>query len=411
MNTHQAATVPLSPGVPLWPPSTGKWKIAAAAWMVTAIFILSNSATPLYVHWQQQFAFSSATLTVIFASYIVGLLCSLLIAGQLSDRLGRKVILVPGFLIAMVACSLFATASSVAALVAARFLTGISVGIIVSAGMAAVVDAGGPDRKRQASLAASVAMVLGAGLGPLLSGTLAQMLDSPIWPIFGIELAILATALALIVAIPLPSLPRASVAPTSKRLRLPSVPAQNRLDVVMGIALFAPGITATSFVLSLGPTLLSKLMLVDNPLVAGGTACLMFMSATGVQFAVKHLPVRTVLLLSAAATALSMATLILAVHVVEPALLLVAAILAGMGQGLGQLGGLTAIGMRVPDQQRAQANALLNIGAYIPAGLLPLATGFLMDRSGIGVGTTTFAVVVIAATAAAAGFVGTRLTR
>jgi len=38
-----------------------------AAWMVTAVFMLSNSPTPLYVHWQRQLGFSSGTLTVIFA--------------------------------------------------------------------------------------------------------------------------------------------------------------------------------------------------------------------------------------------------------------------------------------------------------------------------------------------------------
>jgi MFS family permease len=410
MNTHQAATAPLATVAHRPPTSTDGWKIAAAAWMVTAVFILSNSATPLYVHWQRQFAFSAATMTMIFAAYIAGLLSALLVAGQLSDRLGRKAVLVPGFLIAMAACGLFATATSVAALVAARFLTGIAVGIIVSAGMAAVVDAGGPDRKRQASLAASVAMVLGAGLGPLLAGTLAQVMDSPVWTIFGIELALLATALAVIVALPSPVLPHGSALPV-QGLRLPSVPAQNRLDLALGIAVFAPGITATSFVLSLGPALLSKLLHVSSPLVAGGTACLMFMSATGVQFAVKKLPIRTVLLLGTTATALAMAAMLIAVHAAVAVVLLAAAVLAGMGQGLGQLGGLTSIGMKVPDQQRAQANSLLNIGGYIPAGLLPVATGFLIDRAGLAAGATTFAVVLIAAAAAAAVFVASRLPR
>jgi MFS family permease len=411
MNTHQAAATSLTAVAHRPPPSTGGWKIAAAAWMVTAVFIVSNSATPLYVHWQRQFAFSSATLTAIFASYIAGLLGALLVAGQLSDRLGRKAVLVPGFLIAMAACGLFATAASVAALVAARFLTGIAVGVIVSAGMAAVVDAGGPDRKRQASLAASVAMVLGAGLGPLLAGTLAQVMDRPVWAIFGIELALLATALGVILVMPMAGLPRGGGAVAATRWRLPSVPPQNRLDLALGIAVFAPGISATSFVLSLGPALLSKLLHVSSPLVAGGTACLMFMSATGVQFAVKALPMRTVLLLGTAATALSMAAMIGAIHAAAPALLLAAAVLAGMGQGLGQLGGLTSIGMKVPDQQRAQANSLLNIGAYIPAGLLPVAAGFLIDRAGLAAGATTFAVVLIAAAAAAAGFVAARLQR
>jgi MFS family permease len=393
------------------PPSTASWKIPAAAWMVTAVFILSNSATPLYLHWQRQFAFSSATLTVIFAAYIIGLLGALLLAGQLSDRLGRKAVLLPGFLIAMAACGLFISASSVAALIAARFLTGMAVGVIVSAGMAAVVDVGGPAHKRQASQAASIAMVLGAGLGPLLAGTLAQKMSDPVATIFGVEFALLASAMVVMLAMPMPRPPRDNGNGAGARLRLPSVPAQNRLDLALGVAVFAPGLSATSFVLALGPALLSKLLHITSPLLAGGTACLMFMSATGVQFAVKKLPIRTILLLGATATALSMAALIGAIHAALPALLLTAAGLAGMGQGLGQLGGLTSIGMRVPDHQRAQANSLLNIGAYIPAGLLPVATGFLIDRAGMAAGATTFATVLITAAIAAACFVASRLPR
>jgi hypothetical protein len=135
------------------------------------------------------------------------------------------------------------------------------------------------------------------------------------------------------------------------------------------------------------------------------------MSATGVQFAVRNLPIRTVFLLSAAATALSMSAMILAVRAAQPALLLAAAILAGMGQGQGQLGGLTLIGLNVRDQQRAQANSLMNIGGYMPAGLLPVATGFLIDRVGLATGTIGFALLLIATSAAAAGFVATRLPR
>lgn len=409
MNTHQAISDPATVAHRL--PSLPGWKIAAAAWVVTVVFILSNSATPLYAHWQRQFAFSSATLTVIFASYIAGLLGALLVAGQLSDRFGRKAVLVPGILIAMVASGLFITAGSVATLVAARFLTGIAVGVVVSAGMAAVMDVGGQGRMRQASLAASVAMVLGAGLGPLLAGTLTQVIDHPIWAIFGTELALLLTALAVVVAMDLPSRARDNDGVGAKRLTLPSIPAENRLDLALGIAVFAPGISATSFVLSLGPTLLSNLLHVSSPLVAGGTACLMFMSATGVQFAVKKLSIRTILLLGAATTALSMILLILAVYTAVPALLLIAAVMAGMGQGQGQLGGLTLIATRVADQQRAQGNSLLNIGGYIPAGLLPVAAGFLIDRIGLAAGATSFAVVMISAAVVATAFVASRLPR
>jgi len=377
--------------------------IAAAAWLVTAVFILSNSATPLYVYWQRQFAFSSASMTVIFSAYIAGLIGALLVAGQLSDRFGRKAVLAPGLVLAMLACVLFTTAASVHALVAARFLTGVAVGTGVAAGMAAVVEAGGSERKRQASQAASIAMVVGAGLGPLLAGTLAQLIAQPAPAIFITELLLIATALIVLMTRPSSHVGRAGLA-----WRLPTVQAQYRMDIASGVAVFAPGLSATSFVLALGPALLSKLLHVSSPLVAGGTACLMFMSATGAQLALKHLPIRTILQLGAGATALAMIAVTTAIHTEAPALLLLAAVLGGMGQGLGQLGGLSAIGVRVPDTQRAQAISLLNIGAYIPAGLLPVACGFLIDRIGMEAGATAFAAVLFLGALAAAYFVTTR---
>lgn len=362
----------------------------AAAWMVTAVFMLSNSATPLYVHWQEQMGFSSGLLTVIFALYIAGLLGTLLVAGQLSDYYGRKPVLLPGLLAALIACGLFATATSIGMLAAGRLLAGVAVGVIVSAGMAAVLDAGGTEHKRRAALLASVAMVLGAGLGPLLAGWLAQALTQPVMPIFAIEALVLLTA--LVVAMRLPA--RRAPAAGPLRLRLPHVPVSNRGQVLCGIATFGPGITATSFVLALGPSLLARLLDVRSPLLAGGMACAMFFAAVGVQFAVRQWPVTRIFLTSTAATVLAMASLTLAIHAALVPALIVSALLAGAGQGLGQLGGLTLIGLHVPDTHRAQSNAVLNIGGYIPAGLLPVATGYLIDAVGLATGATLFAVVL-----------------
>lgn len=382
------------------PTPTGLW---AAAWVVTAVFMLSNSTTPLYVHWQQQLGFSSGVLTVIFALYIAGLLGTLLIAGQLSDRYGRKIVLIPGLLAALVACLLFASASSVMMLAIGRFLAGIAVGVIVSAGMAAVVDVGGPEHKRRAALLASVAMVLGAGLGPLLSGGLAQSLAQPVLPIFSIEALVLLSALGIVWWLPL----RRPITSGPARLRLPTVPQANRRQVACGIVTFGPGITATSFVLALGPSLLSHLLDVRSPLLAGGMACAMFLTATGVQFAAKQWPIRRIFAASASATVLSMVGLALAIHASLVPALVASAMLAGAGQGLGQLGGLTLIGLHVPDSHRAQANAVLNIGGYIPAGLLPVATGYLMDAVGLASGATLFA-LVLTVTALVGGIWATR---
>ncbi|MFE9409395.1 MFS transporter [Streptomyces sp. NPDC006704] len=380
----------LATGAPVDTP--GRW-IWGAAWPVTAVFVLSNAATPLYGLWQRDIGFSRGTLTVIFACYIVGLLGSLLVSGVVSDRLGRKPVLLPALGLALAACAIFATASSVAALMVARLFTGIAVGAVVSAGMAAVTDVAGPARRRRAALLASCAMVFGAGLGPFLAGSLSETLPGPTVTVFAVEAALLLTAVVAVVRMPVPR----PVAPArGSWVRVPGVPRGNGSQLALGIAVFAPGITATSFVLSLGPSLLSGLLGTESRVVAGAMAFAMFLTATGVQFAVRALARRTILIAGALSTALGMAVLIAAAHTSSAPALVAAALLAGAGQGLGQLGGLSLLNSAVPPQRLAEANAALNIGGYALAGVLPVSAGYLSDAVGLTRGTTLFAAVLLA---------------
>ncbi|MDV8005779.1 MFS transporter [Rhodococcus sp. IEGM 1318] len=233
-------------------PETGDgrpgWSLAAAS-TVTGVFVLSNAPTPLYVRWQAEWGFSSGTLTVVFAAYMVGLIATLLTAGTLADHYGRKAVLIPGLGAAVASSALFLLAGNVLWLLVARLLAGVAVGAAVTAGMAATVDLAGRRRGRTGSLIASAAMVFGAGLGPLLSGIIAQTSNAPQRPVFTIVLAL--TLLALIVAVCLPIGRPTAASSSPHRWSWPSVPTRNRRPLAWGIATFAPGITATSFVLSL----------------------------------------------------------------------------------------------------------------------------------------------------------------
>ncbi|MFF0386780.1 MFS transporter [Streptomyces sp. NPDC004286] len=386
-------------GTPLW------W-VWLAAWPVTAVFVLSNAATPLYVLWQRDIGFSKGTLTVVFAFYIIGLIGSLLVSGVVSDRLGRKPVLLPALALALAACLIFATATSVAALIVARLFTGIAVGAVVSAGMAAVTDVAGPERKRIAALLASCAMVFGAGLGPLLAGVLSEAAPAPTVTVFVVEAILLASAVLVVLRMPVRR-PQASA--NGAWIRVPGVPHGSGRQLVLGIAVFAPGITATSFVLSLGPSLLSGLLDTTSRIVAGAMAFVMFLAATGVQFAVQRLKRRTILTAGAASTTLSMVTLIAAVHTSSVTVLITSALLAGAGQGMGQLGGLSLLNSGIPPRRLAEANAALNVGGYIPAGILPVSAGYLSDAVGLTDGATVFGVALLAL--AVIGGITVRMTR
>lgn len=369
--------------------------ILPAAWIVVAVFFLSNAATPLYVRWQSTLQFSSTTLTLIFSVYIFALLATLLIAGQVSDYFGRRCVLVPGLIAALTACILFATATSVVEILLARFLSGVAVGTAVSAGMAAVVDVAAPDQKKEASLRASIAMVLGAGVGPLMAGIFIQSLAAPVVPIFAVEAVVLLTALATLFRLPL----NAKKTRAPLRLRWPTVPVANRRQVAAGIATFGPGLSATSFVLALGPTLLSTLLDAGSPLLSGGMACAMFLTAVASQAIFRRCEVHTLFAASALSTLLSATLLAVAIFLSSVSALVLAALLAGAGQGLGQLGGLTLIGLNVPEESRAQSNALLNIGAYVPAAGLLLVSGVSIDELGLTHGAAVFAGVIAVAAA------------
>ncbi|EIC82636.1 MFS transporter [Serratia sp. M24T3] len=375
-------------GVPGYSPA----RLLKSAWLVVAVFMLSNAPTPLYIHWKQQFGFSSGTLTLIFACYILALVFTLLVAGQLADRLGRKKVIIPGLIASVLACLCFIGAQSIYALLAARFLTGIAVGVTVTASMAAVVDAGGESRKRQAALVASIAMVGGAGLGPVMSGAIVRFLPHPVFTVFAVELLVQLSA--IIIALRLPPVQRIGVS-ASRPLRLPSIPKKNIFHLLMGCLFFAPGLTATSLMLSLGPVLLSHYSNAGSPVIAGIMACVMFTVAVGTQILCRKLPISKVFYISGTALIVAMLSIIATLHGGGVKMIFIAALASGAAQGLGQLGGLTLLSMNIAADRRAEGNALLNIGAYIPAGLLPVATGYLMDITGMTLSFTLLASTLV----------------
>ena len=77
----------------------------------SAMLLSANLATPLYAVWARQFGFSTAVLALIFAVYALVLVPALLLFGQLSDRLGRRVVIAIGLGLAALALLLFALAA------------------------------------------------------------------------------------------------------------------------------------------------------------------------------------------------------------------------------------------------------------------------------------------------------------
>src|SRR3954454_14761605 len=91
--------------------------VAAIAFLV---FAANAAVSPLYRIYQAQFGFSSTTLTLLFAVYIVVLLLTLLFFGSVSDYVGRTRVMLAGLASGAVACGLFLLAHGVGLLFCAR---------------------------------------------------------------------------------------------------------------------------------------------------------------------------------------------------------------------------------------------------------------------------------------------------
>src|SRR3954452_2242903 len=140
----------------------------------------ANVAAPLYSVYAGKFGFSSLVLTTVFATYAVTLVGTLLVGGRLADRFGRRPVILAGLAVAAVALVVFTAASSTWWLYAARALQGVAVGLISGPATAALVEIDPQRDRARPALLAGLAQAVGSGLGPLLSGSLAQWAPAPL---------------------------------------------------------------------------------------------------------------------------------------------------------------------------------------------------------------------------------------
>jgi hypothetical protein len=105
--------------------------------------------TPLLLLYQDRLELSGPATTVVFGVYAAGLAPSLLAAGPLSDRYGRRVLVLPFAVLAGVASLLFAGAQdSFPLLLAARFLQGLVSGAVFTAASAWLAELSAADGER-----------------------------------------------------------------------------------------------------------------------------------------------------------------------------------------------------------------------------------------------------------------------
>jgi MFS family permease len=170
----------------------------------TAVFVVAfgtNVPTPLLLIYRDELDLSSNALTGAFGVYAAGLVPALLLAGPVSDRIGRRPVVLPFVVLSAVTSLLFLGAgSSVPVLFGCRFLQGAVSGVVFSVGTAWLGELiGEPARSARWTTAA-----LGGGwaAGPLVSGLLAQFAPAPTVLPYLVHVALMLVGLALLPLVP-----------------------------------------------------------------------------------------------------------------------------------------------------------------------------------------------------------------
>ena len=177
------------------------WRRAVLA--LFAVAAGTNVPTPLLVIYRDRLDLAPDTLAALFGVYAAGLVPALFLAGPLSDRMGRRPVLLPFVALAGVSSLVFVVAAdSTALLFTARWLQGVVSGVVFSVGGAYVAELSAAAGAGAAGRRAAVAMTAGFSLGPYVSGVLGEYAPAP--TVLPYLLHVLLVAAGLAAALPLP---------------------------------------------------------------------------------------------------------------------------------------------------------------------------------------------------------------
>src|SRR3954451_9897632 len=110
-----------------------KLAYALVAAVIGLALFASATPSPLYGTYRELWHFSPVVLTLVYATYAFGVLAALVLAGRISDEVGRRPVLIVALTTLMAASVLFMVASSVACLFVARGVQWLATGLALGA--------------------------------------------------------------------------------------------------------------------------------------------------------------------------------------------------------------------------------------------------------------------------------------
>ena len=182
------------------PHNIGFWLVAAA---FVSLQAFGTVPTPLWPLYAIRDGLSPTTVTLAFACMVVGAGASLYLFGHLSDRLGRRRVIVPALGFGVAAAAVMAWWPTLPGLLVGRVLTGVAVGLMASTATIYLTDlyrAGHPAqlRSRVPATVASVASLGGLSLGPLVAGVLLRWAGHPFTTSYLVFIALMVIGAVLV---------------------------------------------------------------------------------------------------------------------------------------------------------------------------------------------------------------------
>jgi MFS family permease len=375
-----------------------------AFWVTGAtltLFLCGASApSPLYAIYQTKFGFSATILTAIFAVYALAVLAAVLPAGELSDQVGRRPVVIFGLGLQMIATIVFLLAHGVALLFIGRILQGISVGVVIGGLSALLVDLQDRD-SGLGPLIASVASPLGLALGALVAGELVEHVASPLRTVYWVLLALFAAALLGVLLF----VPETRKPSTGQRVVLRfevQIPRRARATfLALTPALFATWALAGLY-LSLGPSFPSSL-LGNRSIVVGALIPTTLCGATAVASVLSRgWRTRLAVIGGSLLVALGVAVTIAGIRTESALPLFLGSAIAGLGFGAALAGSFRTLTPLAEANEQASLLSAVYVVSYIAFSIPAVIAGIAVSHYGLRNTATVYGAVVIALAVAAA---------
>lgn len=354
----------------------------AGFWILAAMLLVSVASSavpsPIYPVYAAEWHLTPLMLTGVFAIYVAGLLASLLIAGRLSDHIGRKPVLVVGGLGVALSLGLFAAADGVVALIVDRIVQGVSVGLLIGALGAALIDNSLERHPTMAGVLNGVIPPIALATGALSSGALVQWGPAPeqlVYLLFGALLVLLVLALSVVPE----QVERRPGALRSLRPTI-SVPRSSR-RLFRGVAgsLVASWALGGMF-LSLVPSALGAVFGITNHFAAGALIAVVTGVGALTGLAIQRMDTRRAVLLGLVALVLGPIITVSFVFAHSLPGMVVGSAVAGVGFGAGFQAPLRMLLATAAPTHRAGLLSTIYVVSYLAFGV-PSVIGGLLEPS------------------------------